>query len=67
MYKVKPKLQPQFLACDRDAVPLSVIIGKTEVDAGLVKIKDMTRTDAGGGELVPRADMVAHLKRRLGR
>ncbi|KAJ1926809.1 Cytoplasmic and mitochondrial histidine tRNA synthetase [Tieghemiomyces parasiticus] len=68
MFKAKPKLQPQFTACDRDLIPLSVIIGKDELAKGVVKIKDMQNknADEAGGVEVPYTEMVAELKRRLG-
>ncbi|KAI9227899.1 MAG: histidyl-tRNA synthetase [Piptocephalis tieghemiana] len=66
MYKAKPKLQPQFNICDRDHIPLAVIIGPDEIANGQVKIKDMRAKDQeGGGAMFSRKDMVAELKRRL--
>jgi len=67
MYKVKPKLQPQFNACDREQIPLAVIIGKGELEEGVVKIKNMKfkEESEGGGVAVPRDDMIAELKKRL--
>ncbi|CAG8531077.1 15144_t:CDS:10 [Funneliformis caledonium] len=69
MYKIKPKLQPQFSVCDRDQIPFAVIIGKDELNCGQVKIKDMRSKEQGGGAgtSVKRSDMIAELKNRLGK
>jgi histidyl-tRNA synthetase len=69
MYKAKPKLQPQFNSCDKEHIPLSVIIGKSEIEQGVVKIKDMTHKDesGGGGEVIQRQDMVKEIRKRLSR
>ncbi|KAG9304750.1 hypothetical protein G9A89_003924 [Geosiphon pyriformis] len=67
MYKAKPKLQPQFLICDRDQIPFAVIIGKDELDRGEIKIKDMRSKEQGegGGILCKRENMIKELKTRL--
>ncbi|CAG8453248.1 5637_t:CDS:2 [Paraglomus occultum] len=67
MYKRKPKLQAQFTVCDRDQVPYAVIIGKSELDRGEIKIKDMRSKEQGegGGIVVPRSEMVEQLRKRL--
>jgi len=69
MYKAKPKLQPQFNVCDRDRIPLAVIIGQDELINGVVKIKDMRtkNPEEQGGVLVDRSRMVPELLARLGR
>ncbi|CAI2161939.1 15840_t:CDS:10 [Funneliformis geosporum] len=69
MYKIKPKLQPQFSVCDRDQIPFAVIIGKDELNCGQVKIKDMRSKEqsGGAGTSVKRSDMIAELKTRLGK
>ncbi|KAI9019816.1 histidyl-tRNA synthetase [Hyaloraphidium curvatum] len=66
-YKVKPKLQVQFDACDDERIPLSVIVGKNEIEKGEVKIKDMTVKDqtGSGGTTIPRSDMVSEIRARL--
>ncbi len=66
-YKAKPKLQVQFDTCDDERIPLSVIVGKSEIEAGEVKIKDMTSKDkaGGGGIAIPRAKMIEEIRSRL--
>ncbi|KAL1934706.1 hypothetical protein VTP01DRAFT_6888 [Rhizomucor pusillus] len=67
MFKNKPKLDKQWAACEKDHVPLAVIIGKDELDKGEVRVKDMRSKDEsqGGGVTIKRSDMVQELKRRL--
>ena len=43
LYKKNPKLLNQFQYCEREAVPLLVIVGEEEKARGGVKIRD-TRT-----------------------
>ncbi|KAG0226455.1 Cytoplasmic and mitochondrial histidine tRNA synthetase, partial [Actinomortierella wolfii] len=66
-YKLKPRTQSQWDACDKDMIPLAVIVGGDEIEKGLVKIKDMRTKDESqkGGIEYPRADMVAEIKKRL--
>jgi len=66
MYKAKPKLQPQFNVCDKEHIPLAVIIGGDELKNGVVKIKDMrSKTQEQGGVQVPRESMIEEIKKRL--
>ncbi|KAL2912932.1 Cytoplasmic and mitochondrial histidine tRNA synthetase [Polyrhizophydium stewartii] len=69
MFKANPKLPAQWTACERDQVPLAIIIGGDEVAKGLVKIKDMTIKDGSADKevVVPRADMAAAILAKLGR
>ncbi|KAJ2822419.1 Cytoplasmic and mitochondrial histidine tRNA synthetase [Coemansia furcata] len=66
-YKVKPRSQQQYDACDSAIIPWAVIIGKDEISEGTVKIKYMAQKDEQqkGGVTVPRSDMIAELKQRL--
>ncbi|KAJ2742486.1 Cytoplasmic and mitochondrial histidine tRNA synthetase [Coemansia sp. BCRC 34301] len=66
-YKLKPNLQAQFNACDSSIIPWAVIIGRDEIDQGLVKIKNMAHKDEKekGGVTVSRSNMIAELKQRL--
>ncbi|KAJ2808892.1 Cytoplasmic and mitochondrial histidine tRNA synthetase [Coemansia guatemalensis] len=66
-YKVKPRLQSQYNTCDVDVVPWAVLIGKDEVEQGVVLIKNMAEKVAGQerGVTVKRSEMVAELKKRL--
>ncbi|KAI8329469.1 histidyl-tRNA synthetase [Chlamydoabsidia padenii] len=67
MFKTKPKLDKQFAVCEKERIPLAVIIGRDEVDQGMVRIKDMRSKDAaqGGGISIPRTDMVSTLLSKL--
>jgi histidyl-tRNA synthetase len=68
MFKAKPKLPAQWNACDKDNVPLAVIIGGSEVEQGVVKIKDMTNKEGSKNEkeqVVPRSSMIEEIKKRL--
>ncbi|KAJ9078965.1 Cytoplasmic and mitochondrial histidine tRNA synthetase [Entomophthora muscae] len=67
MYKAKPKLQNQFNACDRDHIPLAVIIGEQELLDNKVKIKNMgdKSSEQAGGLLYDRDQMVSTLKTML--
>ncbi|KAJ2327781.1 Cytoplasmic and mitochondrial histidine tRNA synthetase, partial [Coemansia sp. RSA 2681] len=44
-YKLAPRTQKQFDACDLAIIPWAVIIGKDEIDQGMVKIKNMSQKD----------------------
>lgn len=69
MFKVKPKLQKQFELCDKDQIPLCVIIGEDELAKGEVKIKDMRSKDPAqaGGATVKRTEMIQYIKEYLAR
>ncbi|KAJ2559356.1 Cytoplasmic and mitochondrial histidine tRNA synthetase [Coemansia sp. RSA 1933] len=67
-YKTKPGMQSQFNTCDTSVIPWAVIIGKDEVEQGVVRIKNMIHKasdEEKAGLLVNRSDMVAELKKRL--
>ncbi|KAI7864187.1 histidyl-tRNA synthetase [Spinellus fusiger] len=67
LFKKKPKLDKQWAACEKDQIPLAVIIGRDELERGEVRIKDMRSKDEsqGGGVIVNRDDMVALLKEKI--
>ncbi|KAI8379763.1 histidyl-tRNA synthetase [Radiomyces spectabilis] len=67
MFKNKAKLDKQFTACEKDQIPLAVIIGEDELNQNVVKIKDMRQKDEaqGGGITVERNSMIRELKARL--
>ncbi|CAM0140254.1 Cytoplasmic and mitochondrial histidine tRNA synthetase [Umbelopsis sp. WA50703] len=69
MFKVKPKIQKQFEMCDKDQIPLCVIIGEDELAKGELKVKDMKQKDEsqGGGKTIKREEMIDYIKERLGR
>ena len=66
VYGGEDKLGKQLKYADRAKVPLAVIYGSRERDAGIVKVKDLR----GGGEAkeheLPRADLVTGIQRLLG-
>ncbi|KAG0263074.1 Cytoplasmic and mitochondrial histidine tRNA synthetase [Linnemannia exigua] len=66
-YKLKPRTQNQWDACDRDMIPFAVIVGGDEIEKGLIKIKDMRSKDESqkGGIEYPRTEMIAEIQRRL--
>ncbi|KAG0235977.1 histidyl-tRNA synthetase [Mortierella sp. GBAus27b] len=66
-FKLKPRTQNQWDACDRDMIPFAVIVGDDEIQKGLVKIKDMRAKDESqkGGLEYPRSEMITELKKRL--
>ncbi|KAF9335844.1 Cytoplasmic and mitochondrial histidine tRNA synthetase [Podila minutissima] len=66
-YKLKPRTQNQWDACDRDMIPLAVIVGGEEIEKGVIKIKDMRTKDESqkGGIEYSRSDMIAELQKRL--
>jgi histidyl-tRNA synthetase len=74
MYKVKPKLQPQFETVDRDGIPFAVIIGANELKEGVVRVKDQNRTKeelekeeggAANGRVIKREELIGWLKERI--
>ncbi|KAI9257138.1 histidyl-tRNA synthetase [Phascolomyces articulosus] len=67
MFKNKPKLDKQWNACEKDHIPLAVIIGRDELDKGEIRIKDMRSKDEGqgGGVTIQRNNMVQEIKDRL--
>jgi histidyl-tRNA synthetase len=67
MFKNKPRLDKQFDVCEKEMIPLAVIIGKDELENGQVRIKDMRSKNEtqGGGATIQQADMINELKARL--
>ncbi|GAN10930.1 histidyl-tRNA synthetase [Mucor ambiguus] len=67
MFKNKPRLDKQFDVCEKDMIPLAIIIGKDELEKGQVRIKDMrSKNEAqGGGVTIQQADMVKEVRARL--
>ncbi|KAJ8326121.1 Cytoplasmic and mitochondrial histidine tRNA synthetase [Batrachochytrium dendrobatidis] len=70
MFKVNPKLPAQWTACEREQIPLAIIIGSEEISQGIVKIKDMrvkevSVTEAKKEVIVSRSDMIQVLKEKL--
>eukprot|EP00842_Homolaphlyctis_polyrhiza_P004958 jgi/Hompol1/5463/HPOL_004457-RA len=68
MFKANPKLPQQWSACEKDQIPLAVIIGGDEVEQGIVRIKDMTLKDSATEAkevVVARTDMVRVIREKL--
>ncbi|KAJ3187083.1 Cytoplasmic and mitochondrial histidine tRNA synthetase [Gaertneriomyces sp. JEL0708] len=69
MLKKKPRsLQQQFEVCDREQIPLAVIVGGKEIEAGVVKIRRMGRhsaDDAAKEVEVPRMGLAQRIKELL--
>ncbi|KAI9354677.1 histidyl-tRNA synthetase [Pilaira anomala] len=67
MHKNKPKLEKQWAACEKDQIPLAVILGKDELENSKVRIKDMRMKDGnqGGGFIIDRKDMIQELKSKI--
>jgi histidyl-tRNA synthetase len=55
-------MKSQFKQADRSAARLAVVIGEREAADGTATLRDM-RT--GDQEVVPRADLVDHVRKRL--
>ncbi|KAI9472373.1 MAG: histidyl-tRNA synthetase [Benjaminiella poitrasii] len=67
MFKNKPRLDKQFDVCEKDMIPLAIIVGKDELEKGQVRIKDMrSKNEAqGGGITINQVDMVKEVQERL--
>ncbi|KAI7853156.1 histidyl-tRNA synthetase [Circinella umbellata] len=67
MFKNKPKLEKQWAMCEKDQIPLAIIIGQDELNANQVRLKDMRVKDKtqGGGIMLQRSNLVSELKSRL--
>ncbi|KXH26985.1 histidyl-tRNA synthetase [Colletotrichum salicis] len=70
LYKVKPKLPPQFKAAESNATPFAIILGDDEVQKGVVRIKELGLPEGHpqkDGELVDMASLVPEVQKRLSR
>ena len=71
MHKLNPKFMSQIQHCEKEGVPLCVVVGPGELDAGTVKINvvpSAAEVQAGAEraeETVPRAEMIGKLKELL--
>jgi histidyl-tRNA synthetase len=63
VYGGEDKLAKQFKYADRSKVPLAVVFGSRERDAGIVKIKDLRTTTEHD---LPRGDLVERVRALLG-
>lgn len=61
-YKQNPKLLHQLQYCEEHQIPVAVIIGESELQKGVVKVRDIaTRQE----EEIPREGLIDELKKRL--
>ncbi|KAH6700178.1 histidyl-tRNA synthetase [Verticillium dahliae] len=70
LYKVKPKLPPQFKAAESNQAPFAVILGDDEIEKGVVKIKELGLPEGHphkDGELVDMKNLVPEVQKRLAR
>jgi histidyl-tRNA synthetase len=67
VYGGDDKLGKQFKYADRSGIPLAVMYGSREKEAGLVKLKDLRAAVTGATKEhdVPRGDLVARVKQLL--
>ena len=66
--KNKPKLPAQWNACEKDDIPFAVIIGSSELEQGVVRIKNMRNKTGDQQEkerIVSRSEMILELKKLL--
>ena len=62
VYGSDDKLAKQFKYADRSKIPLAVVLGSRERDAGIVKVKDLRSATE---HEVPRGELVAQIRRLL--
>ncbi|KAH8889554.1 histidyl-tRNA synthetase [Thozetella sp. PMI_491] len=70
LYKVKPKLQAQFKAAEANGTPFALILGESELAAGVVKMKELGLPDGHpekDGVDVALANLEAEVSQRLAR
>lgn len=60
--KLSPKVLLQFQHCEENNIPFALIIGKSELERGVVKIKELSTRNE---EEVPVDDVVEDIRRRL--
>ena len=63
-YKRNPKVLDQLNYCEKNGIPLALLVGNDEVQAGVVKVKTVNNRDDKGTP-VPLGELVAEIKRRL--
>ena len=62
MFKQSPKLLKQLSQCEKQKIPFAVIFGSTELQQGVVNIKDFEHKKE---ETVKRQDLIPRLKELL--
>lgn len=60
-YKLNPKLLDQLQYCEARGIPWAVVIGETELQKGVVKLRNIeTREEVE----IPQTNLVEEIKRR---
>ncbi|MBL9020020.1 MAG: ATP phosphoribosyltransferase regulatory subunit, partial [Myxococcales bacterium] len=65
VYAGDDKLGKQLKYADRAKVPVAILLGSREQEAGVVKLKDLRENAAVKEQDVPRGDVVAAVKRLM--
>ncbi|HEX3477374.1 MAG TPA: histidine--tRNA ligase [Kofleriaceae bacterium] len=66
VYGGDDKLGKQLKYADRSGIPLAVLYGSRERDAGLVKLKDLRATAVSKEHDVPRGELAARIQQLVG-
>ena len=66
VYGGDDKLGKQLKYADRSKIPLALLYGTREKDAGIVKVKDLRETAVTKEHDVSRADLVLRVKQLVG-
>merc|ERR1712002_1329395 len=61
-YKKNPKMLNQLQFCEDSGIPLAIVIGESEIAAGIVKLRDIATRDEVE---VKREDLITVLRERL--
>ncbi|BFZ15092.1 hypothetical protein BsWGS_18131 [Bradybaena similaris] len=61
-YKKTTKMLSEFQYCEQTGIPLAAIIGQSEIEAGVVKLKTIGSREERN---VPRADVVKEIRKTL--
>jgi histidyl-tRNA synthetase len=64
LYKKKPKLLDQFEYCEKNRIPLVVLLGQDELDGGQVRLK-MIADREDKGALILRSSLISTLRKYL--
>ncbi|PVD34974.1 hypothetical protein C0Q70_06255 [Pomacea canaliculata] len=61
-YKCNPKALDQFQYCENNGIPIAIIIGQSEIEKGVVKLRNVATREE---REVRRTDMVQEIKKTL--
>ncbi|XP_046395364.1 histidine--tRNA ligase, cytoplasmic isoform X2 [Ischnura elegans] len=61
-YKQNPKLLAQLQYCEERGIPFALVIGESEVEKGIVKLREVTSRKE---EDIPRENVVEEIRKRL--